>query len=78
MSAADVSLRCWLDPDGKHVWQAHDCVDHKTSVSKLPWPVWRALPDGKVTPSIICDAGCRLHAFGQIGPKPEDLEGVEP
>ena len=58
-----LTLNCWLDSDGVHVWQRHDC-DKGESKSMLPHPKWRA--DGKkVWPSIMCGE-CGPHAFGTI------------
>ncbi len=58
-----LSLRCWIDPDGLHVWQAHDCVDGRC-VAMLPWPTWQRLGIA-VAPSISCET-CGLHTFGSI------------
>lgn len=60
-----LSLRCWMDPDGLHVWQAHDCAGGERSVGMLPWPVWQRIDANRVEPSISCD-GCGLHTFGEI------------
>jgi hypothetical protein len=60
-----LSLRCWLDEDGIHVWQAHDCNEGHRSVGMLPHPTWQAIDGGRVEPSIDCD-GCGLHTFWAI------------
>lgn len=64
MSLSFLSLRCWLDADGKHVWQSHECKDGKTVESVLPNPPWHILGK-KVEPSINCSV-CDLHAFGEV------------
>jgi hypothetical protein len=67
-----LTLRCWLDEDGEHVWQSHVCKDGQRVTSILPRGPWRADAKGDVTPSINCH-GCGLHTFGRIEPKPEGL-----
>lgn len=66
-----LSLICWLDDDGRHVWQQHDC-NGTTVRSMLPttWQAGRSTDPThnraeNVTPSIHCTA-CGLHAFGTI------------
>lgn len=64
------NLRCWLDDDGEHVWQAHNCVSART-YSMLPLGTapdrWHAKPDGAVVPSIKC-ATCGMHEHGKLEP----------
>jgi hypothetical protein len=75
MNLAFLALRCWMDSDGSHVWQSHECKGKEVE-SMLPNPPWRivgpapypGLP-GRVEPSIICD-GCGLHAFGRAEVRP--------
>jgi hypothetical protein len=55
------NARAWLDPDGRHVFVAHDCRGVRES-HMLPWPVWQALPDGRVDPSYSCER-CGVHTF---------------
>lgn len=69
-----LSLRCWLDGDGLHVWQAHDCTDGR-SVGMLPYPTWQAVEGNRVAPSIDC-AGCGLHTHGTIDC--EEVEALQP
>ena len=65
------STRAWLDSDGRHVWVAHDCAGVRES-HMLPWPVWQALPDGRVDPSYSCSK-CGVHTFPMIGWELVDL-----
>jgi hypothetical protein len=55
--------RGWLDDDGKHVWQSHECVTGRVT-SMLPWPIWKARRDDPryCDPSVSCSA-CGLHTF---------------
>lgn len=62
----------WIDPDGRHVWYSHDCADRVRSITKLPWPQWRADGD-KITPSIDC-ADCGTHVFAPIHRPPAGWE----
>lgn len=55
------NARVWLDDDGKHVWQGHDCEDGERVTSILPWPTWHVVGQ-KVEPSIHC-LRCGLHGF---------------
>lgn len=72
--------RAWVDPDGYHIWLAHDCVSART-ITILPWPVWHAVATknqdghvvGGVEPSVDCVA-CGLHTFLDVHP----LEPHEP
>lgn len=67
-----LTLRCWLDADGRHIWQRHDCVDGP-SESMLP-DTWRVIGTNypkDVHPSIICTA-CGLHAFGTVETRPQE------
>jgi hypothetical protein len=50
----------WLDEDGKHVWQSHDCVKGRVT-SMLPWSKW-SMKDGTVTPSVVCEL-CGMHVI---------------
>lgn len=59
-----LSGRTWVDDDGMHVWFAHDCAQGR-SMEMLPWPIWQVLPNGRVEPSINCEA-CGLHSFYAI------------
>lgn len=54
----------WLDEDGYHVWQQHDCVDG-AEPEMLPYPTWRA-KDGAIDPSVQCD-GCGFHERIRLG-----------
>ena len=59
-----LTATAWLDDDGYHVWQRHDCRS-EPSESMLPWPTWNA--KGKaVEPSLMCDS-CGLHVFLTLG-----------
>lgn len=65
-----LTARAWRDEDGYHVWQAHDCKGGQRSVSKLPWPQWKA--DGeRVQPSVICGL-CGLHATLTLDKQPPE------
>jgi hypothetical protein len=62
----------WPDPDGEHVWIAHDCIDRRDA-SKMPNYNWRLSADGKtVVPSFSCSA-CGFHAVIHVG-EPESGE----
>lgn len=60
-----LTAAAWLDMDGYHVWQAHDCVGGR-SRSMLPWPTWIKTQNGSVWPSVTCHA-CGLHVFLALG-----------
>ena len=61
--------KAWLDEDGEHVWQSHNCEDEAVE-SMLPHPQWHASKDGtKVEPSIHC-LRCGMHAILDISDKP--------
>lgn len=63
-------VNAWPDPDGVHVWMAHDCVNGR-DISMLPNPPWSPNADGDgVTPSIDCTA-CGTHCLALFG-EPED------
>ncbi len=74
-----LSLICWLDDDGRHVWQQHDCNGQRVQ-SMLP-TTWRAGDVSEpthnsprdVTPSIHC-LTCGLHAFGTIVDEPPPFQ----
>lgn len=76
---ANLSLICWLDDDGKHVWTEHECNGQRVR-EMLPygrdfWMTGRSYDPthsgaDDVTPSIVCDL-CGLHAFGRITQDPE-------
>ncbi len=55
--------RGWLDADGKHVWQSHECVEGRVT-SMLPWPIWKQRADDPryAEPSVACSK-CGLHTF---------------
>jgi hypothetical protein len=74
--AANLSLVCWIDEDGKHVWTEHTC-NGTTVREMLPygrdyWMTGRFddpthNTDFDVTPSIVCDL-CGMHTFGRVTP----------
>ena len=65
------SGKAWMDPDERHVWFEHKCVDGvKRSV--LPWRHWQNI-NGKVSPSIVCMVrGCDFHDSPLISEPPSD------
>ncbi len=78
------AYKCWLDPDGRHVWQEHECLYGTISRSILPNSKWSpeggwAVYDGRVgvavVPSIDCHA-CWKHEVGiPITAAPEGFTG---
>lgn len=59
------TARFWLDEDGYHVWQAHNCAAGQRLVTMLPWPTWQVVRHGEIAPSISCD-GCGFHQHVQV------------
>jgi len=70
-----VAAKAWLDADGYHVWQSHECREG-VEISMLPSPPWHVTDGGRVHPSVLCDA-CSLHAFLILGDPPGAPEGAE-
>lgn len=68
-----MNARAWMEPDDKHVHVAHDCRGIRESHT-LPWPVWQALPDGRLDPSYSCDR-CGLHTFLTVAWEAVNLDG---
>lgn len=61
----------WLDPDGRHIWWRHQCVDGEHT-DMLPWAAWQSI-NGVVTPSIVCERkGCGSHTSPLVGEPPSD------
>lgn len=73
---ADSPGVCWIDPDNKHVWWRHICIDGQHT-DKLPWPGWKA-GNGSVTPSIICmREGCGFHQSPVLSIPPDDWKSFK-